>query len=80
MITREEVRFMVSDVTQKYDSSCYPMQWEVFLDLMTSYLFALARRNNIEIEDFDTEMFQNAEDVVCTNFKSDGITDPDIYA
>lgn len=79
MITRNEVKQYVAEQTERFDPSMYKMGWDNFLGSMTNILFRRAYREELEIEEITQEMFDNAEDVVCTNYDSNKISDPDQY-
>lgn len=61
MITRQEVRQMVSDQVSRYDFSCYPMSCNTFIEDMSYNLFQICRRNKLELEDITQEIWDNAE-------------------
>lgn len=68
MITKQQVRQMVSDNAARYDFSCYPMSCEEFIDLMTDTLSSVAKVYSLEFEDITQEMFDEADDIVCSTY------------
>ena len=69
MITREAIRQEVSDITQRYDPSCYPMKWDEFLELMTCYLYDHCIDNHVKLCDIDQWLFDEIETQVCADYE-----------